>query len=117
MNQDSAREELAAIVLAAGQGKKLREGMEDTLTLHRLTNSPTLRRIFSSTNSIESLFSRGRDLSRNVKNWKSENMATRWAGAVLLRAEKGFRKIRGFRELPNLSASLRKEVDVNRDVA
>ncbi len=95
----------------------LREGMEDTLTLHRLTNAPALRRIFSTTNSIESLFSRGRDLCRNVKNWKNENMARRWAVAVLLRAEEGFRKITGFRELPLLTASLRKEVDVNRDVA
>ena len=95
----------------------LREGMEDTLTVHRLTNAPALRRIFSTTNSIESLFSRGRDLCRNVKNWKNENMARRWAVAVLLRAEEGFRKITGFRELPLLTASLRKEVDVNRDVA
>ena len=95
----------------------LREGLEDTLTLHRLTRSPALRRIFSTTNSIESVFSRAKDLSRNVRNWKNENMVERWAGAVLLRAEKGFRKIRGFRELPLLNASLRKEIDVSRDVA
>ena len=95
----------------------LREGMEETLTLHQLIDVPSLRRIFSTTNSIESLFSRGKDLCRNVRNWKNENMARRWAGAVLLRAEKGFRKIKGFRELPLLRASLRKEVDVQRDVA
>ena len=95
----------------------LKEGLEDTLTIHRLTDAPALRRIFSSTNAIESLFSRGRDLCRNVKRWQSEDMAKRWAGAVLLKAEKGFRRIKGFRELPDLTASLRKEVDVNREVA
>lgn len=95
----------------------LREGLEETLTLHRLQASPRLRRTFSTTNSIESCFSRSRDLLHNVKNWKNEDMAVRWAGAVLLKAEKKFRKIKGYREIPLLVSSLRKEIDAQSVVA
>lgn len=95
----------------------LREGLEATLTLHRLQTSPGLRRLFSTTNSIESCFSRSRDLLRNVKAWKNEEMATRWAGAVFLKAEKKFRKVHGFRDIPLLVSSMRKEVDAHSDVA
>ena len=95
----------------------LREGLEETLTLHRLTTSPLLRETFSTTNPIENCFSRSRDLLRNVKAWKTEDMAVRWAGAVFLKAEKKFRKIRGYREIPLLVSSLRKEIDVESIVA
>ena len=95
----------------------LREGLEETLTLHRLQASPLLRKTFSTTNSIESCFSRSRDLLHNVKAWKNEDMALRWAGAVLLKAEKKFRKIKGYREIPLVVSSLRKEVDAQSAVA
>lgn len=95
----------------------LREGLEETLTLHRLHASPFLRRILSTTNSIESCFSRSRDLLRNVKAWKNEDMACRWVGAVFLKAEKKFRKVQGYRDIPVLIASLRKEVDAENSVA
>lgn len=95
----------------------LKEGLEETLTLHRLKTSPSLRKVLSTTNSIESCFSRSRDLLRNVKAWRSEDMASRWAGAVFLKAEKKFRKIRGFRDIPLLVSSMRKEVDAQSHVA
>ena len=95
----------------------LREGLEETLTMHRLQASPSLRRVLSTTNSIESCFSRSRDLLRNVKRWTSEEMASRWAGTVFLEAEKKFRKIRGHREIPALVSALRKEVDAHSSVA
>ena len=95
----------------------LREGLEETLTLHRLQASPGLRRLFSTTNSIESCFSRSRDLLRNVKTWRSGEMATRWAGAVFLKAEAKFRRVRSFRDIPLLAASLWKEVDAQSEVA
>ena len=73
--------------------------------------------MFSTTNSIESCFSRSRDLVRNVKTWRNGEMASRWAGAVFLKAEAKFRKVRSFREIPLLVSSLRKEVDAQSDVA
>ena len=73
--------------------------------------------MFSTTSSIESCFSRSRDLLRKVKAWRNEEMASRWAGAVFLKAEKKFRKIRGFRDIPLLVSSMRKEVDAQSHVA
>jgi hypothetical protein len=37
-------------------------------------------------------------------------MFLRWTGAALLFAEKGFRKVRGYRHLHQLSASLKNQI-------
>jgi putative transposase len=56
----------------------------------------------SSTNLIENLFSRGRAVGRRVKRWQSGTMVFRWTVAGVLQAERGFRKIVGFRALTAL---------------
>ncbi|MGE3165959.1 MAG: hypothetical protein AB7O52_13725 [Planctomycetota bacterium] len=53
----------------------------------------------------------------NVNAWKSEDMASRWAGAVFLKAEKKFRKVRSYRDIPSLVSSVRKEADARAAVA
>ena len=104
--------------ISAAAANSLREGMEETLTLHELRVSPALRRTLSTTNPIESCFSRSRDLAGNVKRWRNEDMVQRWSGAILLEAEKKFRRIKGHRELPLLVATLREEeVDTVSSVA
>lgn len=103
--------------ISQSAANSLREGLEETLTLHRLNASPGLRKVLSTTNPIESCFSRSRDLLRNVKAWKNEDMVCRWAAAVFLQAEKKFRKIKGFREIPLLIGAMRKGVDAQPDVA
>jgi len=50
--------------------RSLEEGMEETLTLHRLGVAPLLRRSLSSTNLIESCLSTVRHVTRNVKRWQ-----------------------------------------------
>jgi transposase-like protein len=95
----------------------LKEGMEETLTLHRLELPEALRKRFYSTNAIESCFSRMRDLCKNVKNWKNADMARRWAGTMLIEAQKSFRRIQGYRELPFLEAVLKDGVDSKRKAA
>jgi len=80
----------------------LDEGMEETLTINRLSLSAQLRRIFASTNIIESCFSRAGDLCRNVKRWRDGNMARRWAASVLLEAQSRFRRIQAYSQLPQL---------------
>lgn len=55
---------------------------------HRLP--ATLKRLLGSTNMIESCFSAAGDLCRNVKRWRGERMAMRWAGAMLLEYVTGF---------------------------
>jgi putative transposase len=77
----------------------LREGLEETLTLHRLQIPPLLRRSLSSTNLIESAFSRGRSVMRNVKRWIDSQQRHRWLATALLEAEKKFRTIKGYHSM------------------
>jgi putative transposase len=91
---------LASINQAAAES--LDEGMEETLTINHLSLPPQLRRIFSSTNLIESRFSRAGDLCRNVKRWRDGNMAQRWAAGVLREAQSRFRRIQAYSQLPQL---------------
>ncbi len=98
--------------LNASAARSLEEGLEETLTVHRLKLPDQLRLTFRTSNPIENCFSSTRHLCRNVKRWSSEDMAVRWAGTMLLEAEKKFRRVRGFREMPFLVSVLRKdEVD------
>ena len=90
---------LASINQAAAS---LEEGLEETLTINRLGLPPQLRRIFSSTNLIESCFSWAGDLCRGVKRWRDGNMACRWAASVLLDAQSPFRRIQAYSQLPQL---------------
>jgi transposase-like protein len=80
--------------------RSLDEGFEQTLTVSKLGLPGELRRLFGSTNMIESCFSRADDLCRNVKRWRNANMAWRWAGTVLLEAERRFHRIKGYRQMP-----------------
>jgi putative transposase len=91
---------LASINQAAAES--LEEGMEETLTINRLGLPAQLRRIFSSTNLIESCFSRAGDLCRGVKRWRDGNMARRWAASVLIEAQSRFRRIQAYSQLPQL---------------
>lgn len=92
--------------LSPGAAASLREGLEETLTLHRIEVPIPLRRILRSTNPIENIFARTRELARNVKRWQSADMALRWAAAMLLHAEARFRRIFGHQCMPQLIETL-----------
>jgi putative transposase len=106
---------LASINQAAAES--LEEGMEETLTINRLGLPPQLRRLFASTNIIESCFSRAGDLCRCVKRWRDGNMTQRWAGTVLLEAETRFCRIRAYGQLPVLTNALTSVLDKREAVA
>jgi len=75
----------------------LEEGLEETLTVHRLQLPGFLRKSFSTSNLIESAFSQGSTVMRNVK---------RWVATSLLQAEKKFRRVRGFKSMSVLVTAL-----------
>ena len=100
---------LATINLAAAHS--LEEGFEETLTINRLKLPESLRRLFGSTNIIESCFSVTRDLCRNVKRWRNVEMAWRWAGTMLAESERRFHRIMGYRDMPLLMKALGAMVD------
>lgn len=84
----------------------LREGLEETLTLHRLGIPGELRRSLSSTNLIESALSVASAVADNVTRWRAGDMRLRWIAAGLLAAEKQFRRVRGYKLLPKLAVAL-----------
>jgi transposase-like protein len=86
--------------------RSLEEGLEETLTLHRLGVPAELRRSLRSTNPIESAFSRVRTVCQNVKRWRAGDQRERWIGSALLFAEQKFRRIVGYKAIPKLMAIL-----------
>jgi transposase-like protein len=86
--------------------RSLEEGMEETLTVHRLHVPELLRKSLASTNIIESAFSVAEDLCRRVKRWREGDHRERWAGSALLLAESKFRRLKGYREIPKLLTAL-----------
>jgi transposase-like protein len=96
--------------------RSLEEGLEETLTVHRLGVGELLRRSLTNTNPIESCLSTVERVARNVKRWHAGDQALRWTATGLLEAERKFRKVKGFRELPalhhKLNPSLTQQVQV-----
>ena len=86
--------------------RSLEEGMEETLTVHRLRLPPKLRRTLASTNVIESAFSIVETVCRNVKRWREGDQIERWVGSGLLVAERQFRRVQGWQEIALFLASL-----------
>lgn len=84
----------------------LREGMEDTLTVVRLGLPELLRRTLATTNPIESAFSVAENVTSRVKRWRDGDMRKRWCTAGLLRAESKFRRVKGYRHMPQLLKAL-----------
>ena len=85
----------------------VREGLDETLTVLSFGLSERLRLSLATTNAIESLMSRTRHVKRNVKRWRDGSMVVRWVAAGVLEATKGFRRLRGMKEMPKLVAALR----------
>jgi transposase-like protein len=85
----------------------LREGLDDTLTVMRLGLTGMLRRTFATTNPIENMNSSLRRVVRNVKRWKDEAMIRRWVALGIAEAQKGFRRVKGYVQMPSLIAALR----------
>ena len=87
--------------------ESVREGLDETLTVLTLNLSARLRRSLATTNAAESLLSRTRHVKRNVKRWRSGQMMLRWVAAGVLEAVKGFRRLKGYADMPLLVAALR----------
>ncbi len=87
--------------------ESLREGLDETLTVLRLGLPKTLCRTFSTTNGIENLNGTLRRVLRNVKRWRGESMIRRWVALGIAEAQRGFRRVKGYQQMPSLVAALR----------
>ena len=85
----------------------LREGLDETLTVMSLGLTVSLARTLPTTNPIEFLNGRIRRTTHNVATWSGGEMVCWWLAAALAEASKTFRKLRGYKAMPQLLAALR----------
>lgn len=87
----------------------LEEAEMDTLTVIRFKVGAMLRETLLSTNPIESAFDKVRMISARVKRWRTnKDQITRWSGTALVEAEKGFRAIRGCKEIAAFMSEMKR---------
>jgi hypothetical protein len=55
-----------------------------------------------------------RTTQRNVKRWSSGEMGPRWTAAGMLEAEKQFRKVVGYTQLPTLAVAIERRLHLHR---
>jgi transposase-like protein len=70
--------------------RSLEEGLEETLTVHRLGVGVVLRRKLATTNPIESCLSTVQRVARKVKRWREGNHPLRWTATGLLKRRNTF---------------------------
>jgi len=100
--------ELTAINRSAANS--LKEGLEETLTMHRLGIIKHFATSFTTTNCIESLNSQLTKYIRKVKRWMSSDQRYRWVVSGMMEAEHHMRKIQNFRKLDLLKNAIHNEV-------
>lgn len=77
------------------------------LAFHRLNVPATLNVTFLSTNHIENVMGNARGTIGRICRWHDDtNQVSRWMGVALLRAQSGFRRVRGHMQLTELVAAL-----------
>lgn len=82
--------------------RSLGEGLEETLTLHKLKAHKKIRKSLASTNPIESLNSGIKGITRRVKRWRNSDMVIRWVCTGITESERNFKKINGYVHLDAL---------------
>jgi transposase-like protein len=92
----------------ASAAASLEEGLEETLTLHRLGVFPELGVSFKTTNLIESVMSRLEARTRRVTRWRTSDQKLRWCASALWAMERQFRRVKGHRHLKLLRDALNK---------
>jgi transposase-like protein len=90
----------------------LAEGLEDTLTLHRLGVYGVLGRSLKTTNCLESVNALVEERCAKVDHWKNSSQRHRWLGTALVDIEPRLRKVMGYRHLPKLREALKRELAI-----
>jgi len=100
-----------------GAAASLKEGLEQTLTIIKLKLSRDLGRSLQTTNIVENAMSLVRYATRNVKRWRNGKMALRWAATGFMEAEKRFRRINGYKSIPQLLTALKEYSELDKEDA
>ena len=89
-----------------GAANSLREGLEEMFTVSRLGIDGRLAKTLVTSNPVESMISIARTTNRNVTRWRDGHMVLRWTAAGMLNAERSFRRIKGYKQMPQLVEAL-----------
>lgn len=113
-NADLAKRQLERLARSLerehpGAAASIREGLDETLTLMRLGLRGTLLKSLRSTNAIESVNDKIATYARRVKRWRGGQMILRWVGAAVLDARRGFRAVKGHKNMHVLVTALRSD--------
>jgi transposase-like protein len=84
----------------------LREGLEETLSVHKLGVPALLRKTISNTNAMESINSTASGFVRRIKRWRDGEMILKHMAAAFSEAEKGLKRVKGYRQIPILRDAL-----------
>lgn len=106
------RSELALMNQSAA--RSLDDGLEETLTLHRLGLAEELRLSFATTNVIESIQAHIGRFTDHVDRYRTSEQKQRWVGTALLEIEPKLRRVRGMRHLQALRAAIQREMGITK---
>lgn len=95
----------------------LEEGLEETLTLHRIGVFADLGMSFKTTNCIESVMASVGQYTDKVDHWRNSSQKHRWVATALLEIEPGLRRVKGYRKLWKLREALKHHTGVLREAA
>ena len=87
----------------------LDEGLEETLTLHRLEMFGKLGESFKTTNCIENVNKQLAICTDRVDRWQNSDQRQRWVATALLSIEPRLRMVRGFKFLKDLREAMKHE--------
>lgn len=118
---DDAREELLKLrawleSVNPSAARSLDEAFDEILLVHKLEVPEELRRSLSTTNGIENVFSVVRHREKNLKNYNPQrkgkvvrkNLSQRWLATVLMNAESGFRRVKGYADISRVIGNIKK---------
>ena len=98
------------VLLNISAATSLDEGLDDTLTLHRLGVFAELGTSLKTTNTLESIHARVESRTAKVDHWKNSEQKQRWLATALLDLEPRLRRIRNYRALPLLREALNRQM-------
>ena len=104
------------VVINQSAVASLEEGLEETLTLHRLGLFDKLGTSFKTTNVIESINARIGQFTDKVDYWKNSDQKQRWVAASLLDIEPRLRKVKGMKYLPLLRAAIKQDLGLEKQI-
>jgi transposase-like protein len=97
--------------------KSLEEGLEETLTIHKLGLVEQLGRSLTTTNTIENLNSHLVKYLRKVRYWRTGDMKARWIASALVDIENRMRRINNYQNLHLLSTALKSTLNIEQKKA